>query len=120
MKSGKKTKSAAAVCLVGAGPGDPGLITVKGMEALRSADVVIYDALANNSLLEFAPEKAEFIFAGKKKGFKALEQKEINALLIDRAGRGRKVVRLKGGDPFVFGRGARKPGRSLRREFRWR
>ena len=110
MKSGKKTKSAAAVCLVGAGPGDPGLITVKGMEALRSADVVIYDALANNSLLEFAPEKAEFIFAGKKKGFKALEQKEINALLIDRAGRGRKVIRLKGGDPFVFGRGGEEAG----------
>ena len=104
MKGGKKSEGVAAR-LVGAGPGDPGLITVKGMEALASADVVIYDALANNSLLEFAPKKAELIFAGKKKGFKALEQEEINALLIDRARLGKKVVRLKGGDPFVFGRG---------------
>lgn len=98
-------KSRKTVYLVGAGPGDPGLITVKGMETLAEADVVVYDALANDSLLEFAPPGAEFIFAGKKKGFKTLEQNDINGLLIDRAKRGKTVVRLKGGDPFVFGRG---------------
>ena len=105
MKSGKKPNGASAVYLVGAGPGDPGLITVKGMEALARADVVVYDALANNSLLEFARPGAEIVFAGKKKGFKAIEQSGINRLLINRAKRGKTVVRLKGGDPFVFGRG---------------
>ncbi|QMU56091.1 MAG: uroporphyrinogen-III C-methyltransferase [Candidatus Mycalebacterium zealandia] len=105
MKKGKAIKNRPAVYLVGAGPGDPGLITVKGMETLACADVVIYDALANNSLLEFAPHGAEMIFAGKKKGMKTLEQKEINRLMINKAQCGKTVVRLKGGDPFVFGRG---------------
>ncbi len=105
MKNRKISSGNPAVFLVGAGPGDPGLITIKGMETLALADVVIYDALANDSLLEFTRSGAEIIFAGKKKGFKTLEQKEINALLINRARRGKKVVRLKGGDPFVFGRG---------------
>ena len=93
------------VYLVGAGPGDPELITLKGLRCLRMADVVVYDRLVNLSLLDEAPSKAERVFAGKKTGCHAVEQEEIHALLIDRARQGRFVVRLKGGDPFVFGRG---------------
>ncbi len=98
MKRGK-------VYLVGAGPGDPGLITVKGLECLRKADVVIYDRLVDDSLLGEAPAGTEKIYVGKGRGCHALEQKEINLLLIDKARDGKTVVRLKGGDPFVLGRG---------------
>ena len=96
------------VYLVGAGPGDPGLITAKGLELLRSADVVVYDRLVAPSLVSQAPPEAERVFVGKRPhgGEADLIQDEINALLIDRARRGLTVVRLKGGDPFVFGRGA--------------
>lgn len=93
------------VSLVGAGPGDPGLITVKGREALRSADCVIYDLLANTQLLEEAPAGCEKIYAGKKAGSHSLPQEEITELIVSRARRGGRVVRLKGGDPYVFGRG---------------
>ena len=93
------------VYLVGAGPGDPGLITVRGLECLRRAEVVIYDRLANEALLEEAPAWAERIFAGKAAGRHTMRQEKINALMIDRARAGQVVVRLKGGDPFVFGRG---------------
>src|SRR5881227_1244592 len=88
-----------AVYLVGAGPGDPGLITAKGLELLRSADVVVYDRLVSPALLAQAPAEAERILRGT-------DQQDVNALLIDRAREGLNVVRLKGGDPFVFGRGA--------------
>lgn len=94
------------VYLVGAGPGDPGLITVRGLECLRQAEVVIYDRLVHESLLDEAPAWAERIFVGKMPGCHARRQEEINALLIERARAGQMVVRLKGGDPFVFGRGA--------------
>ena len=96
------------VYLVGAGPGDPGLITAKGLEILRSADAVVYDRLVAASLVAEAPPTAERVFVGKRPhgGGADLRQDEINALLIDRARRGLTVVRLKGGDPFVFGRGA--------------
>jgi len=96
------------VYLVGAGPGDPGLITAKGLEILRSADVVVYDRLVAPSLVAEAPPTAERVFVGKRShGDSAdLAQEEINTLLVDRARRGLTVVRLKGGDPFVFGRGA--------------
>ena len=96
------------VYLVGAGPGDPGLITVKGLEILRSADVVVYDCLVAASLVAEAPPTAERVFVGKRPhgGGAGLEQDDINALLVERARRGLTVVRLKGGDPFVFGRGA--------------
>jgi uroporphyrin-III C-methyltransferase len=93
------------VRLVGAGPGDPGLITVRGLEALRTSDVVVYDRLAHPALLREAPAGAERIFAGKRPGGHTRTQDEINAVLIDRARAGRTVARLKGGDPFVFGRG---------------
>jgi uroporphyrin-III C-methyltransferase len=92
------------VALVGAGPGDPGLITVRGLALLRRAEVVVYDRLVDRRLLREAP-RARRIFAGKASGDHALPQEKINALLIGHARRGRRVVRLKGGDPFVFGRG---------------
>jgi uroporphyrinogen III methyltransferase / synthase len=93
------------VYLVGAGPGDPGLITAKGLEVLRKAQVVVYDQLASPELLKEAPAAAEIIYVGKKAGAHAVPQEGINDLLIDRARAGLTVVRLKGGDPFVFGRG---------------
>jgi len=93
------------VYLVGAGPGDPGLITVKGQKALWDADVVVYDHLANPGLLRFCRPGAELINAGKSGARHTLEQNEINRLLVAKAREGKKVVRLKGGDPFVFGRG---------------
>ena len=91
--------------VVGAGPGDMDLITLKGVKALQNADVVLYDALVSNELLEYAP-KAEKIFVGKRKGCYSYQQAQINDLIVERATLGLHVVRLKGGDPFVFGRGA--------------
>jgi uroporphyrinogen III methyltransferase/synthase len=93
------------VYLVGAGPGDPGLITLKGVECLKKADVVIYDALSDERLVAHAPEAAERIYVGKKAGQHTLPQDDINRLLASKAKQGKTVVRLKGGDPFVFGRG---------------
>ena len=93
------------VYLVGAGPGDPGLITVKGMRALEQAQVVVYDRLVDPVLLQAVPDSAERIFVGKARGRAQLTQPEINQLLVDKASQGLTVVRLKGGDPFVFGRG---------------
>ncbi|HIC85953.1 MAG TPA: uroporphyrinogen-III C-methyltransferase [Desulfobacterales bacterium] len=93
------------VYLVGAGPGDPGLLTLKGKGCLEKADVVIYDNLANEGFLDFARPGAELIYAGKRGGHHALKQEEINRLLVERASEGKVVVRLKGGDPFIFGRG---------------
>ena len=93
------------VYLVGAGPGDPDLITCKGRGILERADVVLYDHLANEALLRLAPPHAELIYVGKKKAVHAHTQEEIRAMMIDRARRGLTVVRLKGGDPFIFGRG---------------
>ena len=95
-----------AVHLVGGGPGDPGLITSRGLELLRTADVVVHDRLIASELLQEARTDAELIDAGKGPGHAPYTQAEINALLVDRARLGRTVVRLKGGDPFVFGRGS--------------
>ena len=93
------------VYLVGAGPGDPGLITVKGKECIEAADVIIYDYLAAPSLLNHAHEKAEIIYVGKQAGDHTLSQDEINTLIVEKSKSGATVCRLKGGDPFIFGRG---------------
>jgi uroporphyrinogen III methyltransferase/synthase len=93
------------VYLVGAGPGDPGLLTLRGAELLRQADVVVYDRLVSGELLDLAPRWAELVYAGKAPAQAPIDQDSINELLVDRAREGKVVVRLKGGDPFVFGRG---------------
>ena len=93
------------VTLVGAGPGDPGLVTVKGLQAIREADVLVYDRLVAAQLVDEAPASCERIYVGKASGHHSLPQDEINALLLAKALVARRVVRLKGGDPFVFGRG---------------
>jgi len=93
------------VALVGAGPGDEGLLTLRGREWLEKADVIVYDHLVNGNMMRFAGENTEIIYAGKKEGHATLPQEAINSLLINRAEQGKTVVRLKGGDPFIFGRG---------------
>lgn len=93
------------VYLVGAGPGDPGLITMNGVRAISRADCILYDHLAPERLLDYAPPGAERIYVGKKRAKHEMSQEEISALLVDRARKGLTVVRLKGGDPFIFGRG---------------
>ena len=111
-KSAKKPKASTppekkeGICyLVGAGPGDPGLLTLRGRDCLERADVVVYDYLSNAEFLRYAPEGAEKIYAGKTAGRHALKQEETNALLVKFTKEGKCVVRLKGGDPFLFGRG---------------
>ena len=99
------SKASAKVYLVGAGPGDPGLITVKGRKILERADSILYDHLASERLLDLAPAHAERVYVGKKRAAHEATQEEITAMLIERARRGQTVVRLKGGDPFIFGRG---------------
>lgn len=101
----RQKKLTPSLTLVGAGPGDPELITLKAIKALANADVVLYDALANPALLEYAPKSAIKKYVGKRGGKKYLPQDEINQLIVDQAFRNGHVVRLKGGDPFVFGRG---------------
>jgi uroporphyrin-III C-methyltransferase len=93
------------ITLLGAGPGDPDLITLKGIKALKTADVVLFDALVNEELLEFAPEHAVKVYVGKRSGDHTYSQEAVNKLMIDYALNYGHVVRLKGGDPFVFGRG---------------
>src|SRR2546422_742289 len=98
-------KSKGTVYLVGAGPGDAGLLTLRGAELLGRADVVVYDALVNPDLLRLAPKTAEIIFGGKRSKDHAIPQGELNELLVAKAQEGNTVVRLKGGDPYIFGRG---------------
>jgi uroporphyrin-III C-methyltransferase len=95
-----------SVWLAGAGPGDPGLITALGIHALQNADVVLHDALINTALLKLARPDAELIYAGKRAGKKSCKQNDISRTLVSLARKGMRVLRLKGGDPFVFGRGA--------------
>lgn len=98
-------KKEGKVYLIGAGPGDPKLLTLRGQECIQEADVIIYDYLANDHLLVHAKPGAEMIYAGKRRGNRAISQEQINDIMVDRARRGRVVARLKGGDPFIFGRG---------------
>lgn len=98
-------ESLGLLTVVGAGPGDPELITLKALNTLKLADVVLYDALVNPNLLAYASH-AEQIFVGKRKGCYTFQQEHINELIVQRASQGKHVVRLKGGDPFIFGRGA--------------
>jgi uroporphyrinogen III methyltransferase/synthase len=98
-------KSKGIVYLVGAGPGDAGLLTLRGAEMLARANVVVYDALVNKELLRLAPQEAELIYGGKRSQDHAIPQDQLNQLLVDKARAGQCVVRLKGGDPYVFGRG---------------
>lgn len=101
----RRSKKAGKVYLVGAGPGDPKLLTLKAVEVLASSDVVIYDHLVNPEILGHVRRGAELIYAGKHPGSCSLSQDQINRLMIDRAVRGQNVARLKGGDPLIFGRG---------------
>lgn len=100
-----RCRQLAKVYLVGAGPGDPELITVKGLNCIKKADIILYDRLVNKELLQNAKEDAELIFCGKLPNYHVLQQETINHLLVKHAKTGKTVVRLKGGDPFVFGRG---------------
>jgi uroporphyrinogen III methyltransferase / synthase len=104
--AGTITLKPGKVILVGAGPGDPGLITLRGVEALRFAETVVYDYLANEKLLSHAPAQAEKIYVGKQGALHAMEQQDINELIYQHAAHGKRVVRLKGGDPYIFGRGS--------------
>ena len=90
--------------LVGAGPGDLGLVTLRAKECIEQAEVIVYDYLCNPEMLRWARDSSELIFAGKKAGAHTLSQDEINALLVEKTREGKQVARLKGGDPFLFGR----------------
>ncbi len=105
MRSTTLYNKGAQITLVGAGPGDPELITLKGLRALQTADVVLYDALISASLLDYLPNKIPAISVGKRAGSHSLSQQEINELLVESAKLYGHAVRLKGGDPYVFGRG---------------
>jgi len=100
-----ETRKKGKVYLVGAGPGRIDLITVRGLELLKSADCVIYDKLANPALLSYARPDAELIASPKRAGPESLTQQQINKLIVEKANEGKSVVRLKGGDPYIFGRG---------------
>src|SRR5260221_4321403 len=95
-------KPTGIVHLVGAGPGDVGLLTLRGAELLQCADVIVYDALVNRDLLRLARKDAEIIYAGKRSREHAIPQLELNQLLVGKAREGKIVVRLKGGDPYIF------------------
>ena len=99
-------KKKSGICyLTGAGPGDLGLVTLKARSVIEAAEVIIYDYLCNPEMLAWAPKGVETIYAGKKAGDHTLTQEEINALIVKKTAEGKRVVRLKGGDPFIFGRG---------------
>lgn len=104
-KVASRSTKVGKVAIVGAGPGDPDLLTLRALRSIQSADVILYDALVSDEIQAFFPEQAACIYVGKRKGRHAISQQGINELLIDQARSGLNVCRLKGGDPFVFGRG---------------
>ena len=104
-KTGGTLRLPGRVYLIGAGPGDPDLLTIKATRAIASADVVVYDYLVNPEVLAYCRQGVELIFAGKQAGVRSISQSEINELLVERARAGHVVARVKGGDPFIFGRG---------------
>jgi len=100
-----ENRNAGKVYLIGAGPGDPGLLTLKAYTLLRKCDVVIYDALLNDEIVQYVPDHSEKVFIGKSRHHSRISQEEVEKMMVDRARDGKIVVRLKGGDPFMFGRG---------------
>ena len=112
-------KSSGKVYLIGAGPGDPKLLTIKAAEALAASDVIVYDYLVNPEILAHARRGVELIYAGKRAGESSILQGEINQLLIDHARRGLVVARLKGGDPFIFGRGGEEAEALVEAGIKW-
>ncbi|EGR1341802.1 uroporphyrinogen-III C-methyltransferase [Vibrio parahaemolyticus] len=105
MTTANSSLNSGFVSLVGAGPGDPDLLTVKGLKAIQAAEVVVYDRLVSKEILELAQASAEMIYVGKKLDFHCVPQDKINQILVEKAQEGKRVVRLKGGDSFIFGRG---------------
>lgn len=105
MTTANSSLNSGFVSLVGAGPGDPDLLTVKGLKAIQVAEVVVYDRLVSKEILELAQASAEMIYVGKKLDFHCVPQDKINQILVEKAQEGKRVVRLKGGDSFIFGRG---------------
>ncbi|USD67612.1 uroporphyrinogen-III C-methyltransferase [Vibrio sp. SCSIO 43136] len=105
MSSTQQSRKAGFVSLVGAGPGDPDLLTMKGFRVIQQADVLVYDRLVSDEILSLASDDAERIYVGKKVDFHCVPQEQINQVLVDKANEGKHVVRLKGGDSFIFGRG---------------
>ncbi|MGR5061377.1 uroporphyrinogen-III C-methyltransferase [Photobacterium sp. DNB22_13_2] len=105
MTTNRALPNSGFVSLVGAGPGDPDLLTVKGLKVIQAADVVVYDRLVSTDILALADASAEMIYVGKKLDFHCVPQDQINQILVQKAQEGKRVVRLKGGDSFIFGRG---------------
>src|SRR5438132_837735 len=107
------------VYLIGAGPGDPKLLTIKAAEAIAASDVIVYDYLVNPEVLVHARRGAELVYVGKRAGEPSISQEEINQILIERAGGGEIVARLKGGDPFIFGRGGEEAEALVEARIQW-
>lgn len=114
-----ENRNSGKVYLVGAGPGDPGLLTLKAYAILKKCDIVIYDALLNDEIVKFVPDQTEKVFIGKSRHHSRLSQDEVEKMMVDKAKEGKVVVRLKGGDPFMFGRGGEEAETLTKAEIPW-